>query len=125
MPAAPTVVTDDTREWRRESDLILRWFDDNLIPDPAFYISGTEHYDAFAEWLAANGHQKWTAQTFAERFEQHDEIAARGIVHRRVWQPSTPLTASRRNTFKPLPQRFRAWVGVRFRTDADDRAEMP
>jgi putative DNA primase/helicase len=134
MPAAPATVTDDTREWRRESDLILRWFDDNLIADPAFYIPGPEHYDTFTEWLTANGHQKWTSQTFADRFGQHDEIAGKKIIHTRIFLPSTRagglhegLSDSRAprsfGTAKPLPQRFWAWVGVRFRTEADDRAE--
>jgi putative DNA primase/helicase len=125
MPAPPAAVLKDTRGWRHDSDLILAWYDDTLIADPAFYVPGTDMYKAFAEWLDANGYQKWTSRTFADRFGQHDEIAGQRITHGRVWLPSSELTASRQKTFQPLPQRFRAWLGVRYRTGAGDRAETP
>jgi putative DNA primase/helicase len=134
MPVPPATVADDTRGWRHDSDLILRWFDDVLIADKDYYIPGTELYDTFVEWLNANGHQKWTSQTFADRFGQHDEIVSHRITHTRIWLPATDpgalrggLTASRApvpfGVPKNLPMRFRAWVGVRFRTTDDDRAQ--
>ncbi len=128
MPAPPATVTDDTRVWRHGSDLILRWFDEVLIVDSDFYTPGLDLYDAFLGWLNANGHQKWTSQTFADRFGQHDEVAGRGIVHTRVRFSATDLLPSRfSRPFLPqklLPERFRAWVGVRFRTESDP-AEGP
>ena len=120
MPVAPQTIVDSTRAWRHESDLILRWFDDALIADSGYYVPGSDLYNVFAGWLTTNGNQKWTSQTFAERFGQHDEIAGHGICHSRVRLSTTNLAASR--PVWPsgvLPERFRAWVGVRFRTDAD------
>ena len=37
-----------------------------LIADRGLYVPGTDMYDAFAEWLNANGYQKWTSRTFAD-----------------------------------------------------------
>lgn len=124
MPPPPPPVADATRQWRRESDLILRWFDENLIADRRYYIPSKDLYEAFTGWLTANGHQKWTGQTFAERFGQHDEVMGRGIVAGRVWFRGSQLLADRpSHCLGSLPERFRAWIGVRFRTRDDDRQE--
>jgi putative DNA primase/helicase len=129
MGAPPKTVTDDTRAWRYETDLILRFYDDKLIPDAGYYVPGRDLYNVFAEWLAEHGYQKWTAQTFADRFGQHDEIrAARPrISHTRIWLASTLLRDSRHichfGVPSQLPERFRAWIGVRLRTEDDDRHE--
>ena len=124
MPSPPATVVDRTREWRRESDLILRWYDDTLVADCRYYVAGTELYNTFVGWLTTNGNLKWTLQTFAERFGQHDEIVGHRISHVRIWSPSTDLVASRPVWVSgALPERFRAWVGVRFRTLNDDQAE--
>jgi putative DNA primase/helicase len=124
LPQPPPTVVEATRKWRHDSDLILRWFDDTLIADSQYFIPGNDLYETFTAWLTANGHQKWTSQTFGDRFGQHDEITGLKIVHTRIWSRGTDLKASRSSlAFKPLPERFRAWFGVRYRTDADDRKE--
>ena len=135
----PATVTNDTREWRRKSDLILRWFDDTLVAEITeakadrgcgYCIPGKDMYEAFAQWLDAEGHRKWSAQTFVDRFGQHDEIVSQRIVHDRVRLSTTKLRVDRKpspfslyNPPNPLPERFRAWLHVRFRTEDDDRAE--
>jgi putative DNA primase/helicase len=139
MTAPPKTVVDDTLEWRYQTDLALRFFDDKLIAAADYYILGSELYEVFTEWLGEQGNQKWGAQTFAERFGQHDEVVGARIRHDRIWLPKTPpktapktlLTASRRKPpFAPfgdppaLPTRFRAWIGVRLRDDDDDYQEF-
>jgi putative DNA primase/helicase len=130
MGAPPKTVEDDTREWRYETDQILRFYDDKLIADAGYFIPGSDLYNVFTDWLAEHGHQKWGSQTFADRFGQHDEICAARprIVHTRIYSGSTSLTTSRPKltnlpfgTPAGLPDRLRAWVGVRFRTEDDDR----
>jgi putative DNA primase/helicase len=120
MPPPPPAVADNTRAWRRETDLILRFFDDNLIADPSYCVPSRDLYQTFTEWLAANGHQKWNDQTFAGRFGQHDEIAGLGIIHNRVRRERI---ADRKRSFEVLSGRFMAWSGVRYRTADDDRQE--
>jgi putative DNA primase/helicase len=121
MGAPPKTVEDNTRQWRMESDLVLRFYDDNLIADPDYYIPGTDFYSVFTEWLKDNGNTKWTTSTLAARFGQHDEIVAARISHTRVRLTTTLLKPSRPKWVpKGLPVRFRAWTGVRLRTDADD-----
>ena len=79
-------------------------------------------YDVVTGWLKNNGHRQWTTQTFAERFGQHDEITGNKIRADRVRLTTTELVASRPPYRKAtLPERFQAWVGVRFRTSEDDR----
>ena len=136
MAPPPRTVIDDTRAWRYQSDLILHWFDDTLVADKAYCIPGVDQYEAFTEWLDANGHRKWTSQTFADRFGQHDEILAQRITHDRVRLSTTnhkvdrkPINTSHPDTQKmfrqSLPERFRAWLNVRFRTDADNQEKVP
>lgn len=122
MPAPPDRVADDTREWRHQSDAVLRWFDENLVVDPDYCVASAELFEVFTESLRAGQHTAWTLPTFTERFGQHDEIVSAGIVAQRVRASASSLLASRpAGVFKPLPERYRAWVGVRFRTDADER----
>jgi putative DNA primase/helicase len=125
MVPPPETVAADTRDWRHETDLILRFFDDNLIADCRYYIPGKDLYEVFIEWLTVNGRQKWTAQTFADRFGQHDEVAGVEINHGRVRLSTTELFSSRPvvrfGTPSGLPERFRAWIGVRLRAADDDR----
>jgi putative DNA primase/helicase len=134
MGARPKTVEDDTLAWRLASDLVLHFFSDKLVADAGYYIPSSELYEAFTKWLTIdNGYQKWTSQTFTERFGQHDEVcsARPRIVHTRIRQTTTNLLASRPHLpyvspFDPsseLPGRFWAWTGVRLRTDADDRRD--
>jgi putative DNA primase/helicase len=121
METPPPSVVADTRQWRQESDLILRFFDDNLIADPSYYVPRTDMYAFFTEWLTASGHQKMSLETFSGRFGQHDEITGTGIVNDRIRRSAKGLTADRKQTFEALPERFRAWIGVRYRNADDDR----
>ncbi len=121
MPQAPPAVVEATRKWRRESDLILRFYDDHLIAEPEWFVSSADLYTAFTEWLMAAGHRQWTVQTFTDRFGQHDEITGSGISADRIRLTATKMRHSRlRGRDMSLPKRFRAWVGVRFRAPEDD-----
>lgn len=124
MPAHPAAVVDATRQWRVSSDLILRLFDDLLVADPGYYVPGTDLYEAVVEWLETNGHRKLSAQTFASRFSDHEEIREARIHPGRVNLATTDRSPSRRpRAWNQLPMRFRAWIGVRFRMPVDDYAD--
>ena len=125
MPLLPNAIAEDTRKWRYASDPILRWYDDNLVADARYYIPSSEMFDTFQPVMKASGHQQWTAQTFGERFGQHDEITSRGVAAARIRPAATELLVSSRfrQTPEKLPERLRAWVGVRFRTAEDEQEQ--
>ena len=72
---------------------------------------------AFNSWLKARGHREWSDQTLAGRLKDHD-----------AWQKATrqKVLASKEGLSRPmwtagtLGNRPHAWLGVRFRTAADD-----
>ncbi len=122
MSEPPQTVADDTRRWRRESDLILSYFDDTLIADPDYYMPGEELYADFTAWLVAGAHPRWTTQLFVSRFGQHDEVARLKIVYDRIRPSATEQKRSSKPPLRPLGERERVWIGVRYRTDDDVRA---
>lgn len=117
FPPAPDTVTSDTREWRSNSDMIIRFFDEELIPSPAHHVSAKEMHDVFSTWLSGQGKPQWSAQTFTERFESHDQVTGAGITKSRTY--NTTPGHSIRNFSDTVPGRFRAWMGVRFRLPSD------
>ena len=123
MASPPPTVAADTRLWRHDTDLILRFYDDGLIADPSYYIPGKTCISPSPNTWQQTGIRSGPSQTFADRFGQHDEISGLRIVHDRIWLSGTKLTADRKRSFEELPERFRAWIGVRYRTDGDDREE--
>lgn len=125
MPPPPECVERDTRRWRQSSDPIMGLFDDLLVADPGYFIPTSELFAMFSRRLDESGQKAWSERTFAERFEGHDEIKSRRIYRDRVRPGSSELTASVSPLTRfDLPERLRAWVGVRFSTEADDGGDQ-
>jgi putative DNA primase/helicase len=127
MPRLPKQVELDTRDWRVASDLVLSYIDDRLVPDVARHIASTDLLADFNDWLLARGHQKWADKMFTSRFGEHDEVTRHRIVKRVVRAPdgaSRPVTQWIGQVSSPLPGRYTAWLGVRFATADDTRAEQ-
>lgn len=117
MPVEPTCVVEDTREWRMESDPILRHIDDRLVFDPNRNIPTEDLRADFNAFLGRLGHHPWSEKTFAARFGSHSEIVANRVTKGRA--RNGPGTSCRLSSAS-VPERYRAWLGVRFRTSADD-----
>lgn len=124
MPPAPVSVERDTREWRMKSDLVLGYWDEFLEQADAHYIPSASLHEHFNLWLKANGHAKWSLQTFSERFGSHD--MSKGVVGPKQVKASKSTTRSMPpegigsvgGDGEATAQPFRAgkaWVGVRFR----------
>lgn len=111
-------ITEDTRAWRKDADRILGFWDQELIADDDHCILATELLEEFNRWLAANGHEKWSKETFGPRFAQHTETSKHRVTKVRPRQlPSVsrpPLMG-----LAPIPTRPEVWQGVRFQTPAD------
>lgn len=104
LPAPPARVEADTREWRKETDVIMRFADDALVIDPEAFTLSSELYGLFSGWQAANGLGKWSTQTFSARLAQHDELAGR-------------IELTRTAT-------ARGWRGIALRDDARTNVEF-
>ncbi len=77
-------------------------------------------------WLKDSGHHVWTDQNFSARLGQHSLVADHGV-RRQTHVHSSRKGLSRRplHLFEgtgngQVPSQYAAWLGVRFRTGADD-----
>jgi putative DNA primase/helicase len=112
-----------TDMWRRTADRILGWWHAHLVADRSACIPATDMLDAFNAWLADNGHNRWSRESFAPRFATHTETTRHGVESRREQRPegvSRWAPAAYALPAKPLPDKVWVWRGVRFRTAADD-----
>ena len=135
MPATPDRVTTDTRTWRAESDLVMGYMDEHLVVDGTAHVHAAELAAHFGEWLDQGGHKPWSARTFHARFGGHDDVIAAGIERRAKIRPQRdtigrPLGLSRPagSTAGDPGATYAAWLGVRFKTSAEqvaDAVDMP
>lgn len=119
LPTLPPAVEEDTRNWRKQADLIMAFLDDELIEfDTSSHIVGIDLLETFNGWLVSHGQHGWGDQLFAARFGQHEDITRRGI-------KKIKTKASARRSRRPgasvgqlpsgaQPASYQAWHGVRF-----------
>ena len=118
LPDIPQLVLDDTREWRKDADLILSYADERLEFDTTSHVMASDLLADFNAWITSNGHHSWSKETFAARFGSHDEVSKHNVVkkHTRVSPGlSRPDTAC-----GDAPGQYRAWFGVGYAEDASD-----
>jgi putative DNA primase/helicase len=121
---------NDTREWRVDADQILSYIDDRLIFDPNRHIMTTDLLDDINQWLEARGHRKWSDKTLAARFGDHDEVTRNRVKKDRANKSEELSRPPGRLDYVfngpsagPVPDRYRAWLGVRFATPADSGSD--
>ncbi len=132
MPAQPEIVRTATREWREQSDLVLRFWAECLTPDLQFFITTRDMLDVFNEWLVAQGHKARSSQVFMAQFGEHEMTRGHAVQYRQGKVKQGDV-----QSFKPNPlsmgtalgpwastmvghaqpqvgSKVRAWWGVRF-----------
>jgi putative DNA primase/helicase len=116
MGEPPARVEADTHSWRRDSDLILAYWDHRLEADPQSWIMGQDLLDDFKAWLAATGHPHgWTDKLIGMRFESHDETISHRIA-RAQFHPNDHMSRPPGYDGAPWPVgQKRCWIGVRFK----------
>jgi putative DNA primase/helicase len=122
MPDAPAAVVADTLDWRKEADLVLSYIDERLVFDREAVIPASDLSADFAMWLEQRGQRAWADRTFVQRMRDHDTTTGAGCKYDRARQGEGVHVS--RSEHAPLlsrclPERFRAWLGVRFRTSED------
>lgn len=120
MPEEPKSVVAATKNWRLSADILLRFFQDQMVFDAGAHVMSNELFAVFAHWLKTNGHVAWTDRNFSERLTNHSEISLRGVEKKVV-------RSSRGNLSRPssaiscgpvvanVPGQYNAWIGARFR----------
>lgn len=129
MPKHPQPVSEATRAWRSESDMIMRFWDECLTADRDAYVMSTELLSELNNFLRAQGQKEWSQKTSADRFGSHEETKRHKVVKAIVRgsiglsRPAAPvyLKGTFDGTRPPPPAQYTAWRGVRF-SDAESAA---
>lgn len=130
LPGMPETVAADTDAWRRETDLIMAFWHECLVPAPGHYATTSDLFTHFNQWASSKNHHEPTERTWVPKFEGHDVTRSHGVLRKNRMGQSKKMTLSRPETdtdvfangsggLKPMPKEFTGWIGVRFRTDAD------
>lgn len=125
----PKTVQDATLAWRGESDVVLKFFSEMLVPAAGSHIASTDMLKAFNDFMGDLSQAAWSSKTMVGRMKDHAAFRKSGIESTRVraGQGAHPV-ASRKGSSEyhlpSLPAQYAAFTGVRFRTEADDLDEM-
>lgn len=121
MPNHPAAVLEATRQWRGESDMILRFWDECLVADAASHVLSTELLAELNGFLRTQGQKEWSQKTGADRFGSHEETKRNRVIKAIVRAPgglSRPAPADSAGAFSlarpTVPAQYTAWLGVRF-----------
>jgi len=125
----PETVRAATLAWRGESDVVLKFFTEMLVPAEGSHIASSDMLKAFNDFMGEQSQSSWSAKTMTGRMKDHAAFRGAGIGNGRVrgGQGAHPV-ASRKGSdgyhLAALPAQYAAFTGVRFRTEADDLDEM-
>ncbi|MEU3521840.1 phage/plasmid primase, P4 family [Streptomyces sp. NPDC006654] len=122
MPALPSAMVTATRAWRAESDVVLRYWNDRLTPDADAHVISTELVADFTAYLKEINQPVWSAKTIVDRFGSHEETKQNHVSKRQIQgQPGLSRPTRKADTWSgapaPAPNRYMAWLGVRFAVD--------
>lgn len=124
----PEKVEADTMAWRMDSDRILGFWSECLVPDASAIVLASDVTDVFNEWMTAGGHSVWAKETFRPRFAEHGETKRHRAAFKRKARLASmaahvhrkPSPAGAFGPPKALPAQADAWSGFRFRLPEDD-----
>lgn len=111
MPDMPDRVRGDTLGWRKESDPVMTFVDEEIVFDPDAFIIGSELRSVFNHKITEKGGREWGDKTFSARFGGHDLVVQHGVEYK-VTKNGTGLSTRLRNPSSAST--VRAWRGVRF-----------
>lgn len=126
FPPVPPIVESDTVEWRGLTDHVDAFWSEYIEAAPEHYVAVTDLMRRFNEYLRDLGNAPMSEALFSRRFRDHQRTAAAGVIKRSVRMTESNRARFSRphrdlwKTLPPLPDGvLKAWVGVRFRGDAD------
>ncbi|MFJ1536359.1 phage/plasmid primase, P4 family [Streptomyces mirabilis] len=124
FPPQPTAVARETRKWRTDSDIILKYWTERLTPDPEAHVMTMDLVNDFTAFLKESNQPAWSEKTITGRFESHEETKQANVARERIRRKDglsrAPLRNDTWNSARPEPpMRYMAWLGVRFVSAAD------
>jgi putative DNA primase/helicase len=120
-PNPPSVVAEDTGEWRAGSDLVLGYWGERLTPDPEAHIMATDLYADFTEWLEARGQRPWSERLLIDRFGEHQETERHRVMRKRI-RRRDGLSRRFPGLTGDVAGQYWAVLRVRFQTETDQDA---
>lgn len=119
MPEPPLAVVADTLDWRKEADLVLAYIDERLVFERSYVVPSTDLVADFSAWMEERGQRAWSDRTFLQRMRDHEAVSSAGCAYDRVRLCDAEVSRSAHAPLatRSLPERFRAWIGVRFSAD--------
>jgi P4 family phage/plasmid primase-like protien len=124
MPPHPAQVVAETRKWRTDHDVILRYWNERLVADPDAHVMTTELVSDFTAFLKEMNQPAWGEKTVTTRFESHEETKGHNVsrdrIRRKEGLSRPPVRTDSWGSARPeAPMRYMAWIGVRFAMDTD------
>ncbi|BBY54594.1 phage/plasmid primase, P4 family [Mycolicibacillus koreensis] len=113
-------IAADTRDWRAETDRVLGYWCERLIPDDGTVILVEDLLTDFNDWLSSGGHHPWPVETFTARFANHTETQGNRVEKRRIRNPRK--VSHRYGGDTAITGQARVWAGMRFRRAEDEMA---
>lgn len=83
---APASVEADTEQWRLKQDRVLAYVIERLERAPGRCVLSSELLLDFNAWLRDQGHNPWTKETFAQRFDHHEKVLSWHVESKRTSQ---------------------------------------
>lgn len=120
--ALPEIVQKETAHWRMESDTFGAFFDAELVADKKAALSSKELLDAYNEWLEDLGKKPVSDGHIGTRLSTIK--GAKHVTSKRVRRNSRDFTVSTTGVLTSLPDQFRAWTGIRWKTAQEKAAEL-
>ena len=125
LPDVPARVQEDTRQWRRETDLVMAYRDECLEFDYTRHVRCSDTLLDFNDWLESKGHQKWSDRRFSQAFGSHDEIVRHKVVKKKIVgadESVSPLGMFDRKGgqfSRNVTTNYWAWMGLKFLGEED------
>jgi P4 family phage/plasmid primase-like protien len=126
MPPLPASVDEATKRWRGSVDLLGRYLDENIVFDVERHVMTRDLYADFSKWLKDSGHLAWSEQNFTARLQQHEEVVTASVEKKSKHRKSGSGRSRKAFCCSPVevPKQYQAWVGMKFRLDADEADEQ-
>lgn len=112
----PEEMVRATREWRKQTDVILSYWDEGRIEaDPGSCIDVNDLHADVSEWMTGRGNRPISMKVLNPMFAEHQQTMANRVTRERPLRLPTGVVLSRPKDASGVPsQRPTVWMGVRF-----------
>lgn len=114
-------ILSDSAAWQERANPLVAFAREHLVADPGRHVHTDAVMFTLTAFIEGRGQKAWSAPVVSERFAAY--WATQGVdVEKKKVKKSAKL--STRGAAADLPASYQAWVGVRWRTEADEATEL-